>query len=225
MQAGATGALDLMTSGREVLPALGLAWANCVNQRLFLARCQQQLAGGGVLRQMRVVNSPYLPQGTAHYVVEQAGIRGLTPAELQQPGAVLMPPAPVDAAAPAYNDSGVFRCEQPAASAAAMGHSSGGSNAGRQPDGSVSASQHGDGGGPSVSAAVSTAHDAAKSHVSGACAGGSGAVQPVHGDNAVAWLTDEQWRPSPGTALLTDVQVGSWLARSSHLQLVRGEQF
>lgn len=29
-----------MTSGREVLPALGLAWANCINQRLFVSRCQ-----------------------------------------------------------------------------------------------------------------------------------------------------------------------------------------
>ncbi len=82
-QAGATGGLDLMTSGREVLPALGLAWANCVNQRIFLARCQTAHSGGGVLRQMRVVNSPYLPQGQRYYVVEQAGVRGLSNAELQ----------------------------------------------------------------------------------------------------------------------------------------------
>ena len=32
------GLVPQMTSGREVLPALGLAWANCVNTRLFLSR-------------------------------------------------------------------------------------------------------------------------------------------------------------------------------------------
>ena len=30
-----------MTSGREVQPALGLAWANCVNHRVFLSRAAQ----------------------------------------------------------------------------------------------------------------------------------------------------------------------------------------
>ena len=33
-----TGGLRLMTSGREVQPALGLAWAHCVNHRVFLSR-------------------------------------------------------------------------------------------------------------------------------------------------------------------------------------------
>ena len=33
-----TGGLRLVTSGREVQPALGLAWANCVNHRVFLSR-------------------------------------------------------------------------------------------------------------------------------------------------------------------------------------------
>ena len=32
------GPVPLMTSGREVLPALGLAWANCINTRIFLSR-------------------------------------------------------------------------------------------------------------------------------------------------------------------------------------------
>jgi hypothetical protein len=33
-----TGGLRLVTSGREVQPALGLAWANCINHRVFLSR-------------------------------------------------------------------------------------------------------------------------------------------------------------------------------------------
>ena len=36
-QAGAN-PMPLFSSGREVLPALGLAWANCVNTRIFLSR-------------------------------------------------------------------------------------------------------------------------------------------------------------------------------------------
>ena len=32
------GPTPLISSGREVLPALGLAWANCVNTRIFLSR-------------------------------------------------------------------------------------------------------------------------------------------------------------------------------------------
>ena len=30
--------LKLWTMGRQVLPSLGLAWTNCVNQRLFLSK-------------------------------------------------------------------------------------------------------------------------------------------------------------------------------------------
>lgn len=33
-----TGGLKLMSSGREVVPALGPSWAACVNTRLFLSR-------------------------------------------------------------------------------------------------------------------------------------------------------------------------------------------
>lgn len=62
VQACATAGLDLWTSGRRVLPALGLAWARCVNQRLFLGRTQRGDGLGGMLRQARIVFSPYLPQ-------------------------------------------------------------------------------------------------------------------------------------------------------------------
>lgn len=33
-----TGALKLMSSGREVIPAMGPSWAACVNLRIFLSR-------------------------------------------------------------------------------------------------------------------------------------------------------------------------------------------
>lgn len=35
---GHTGGARLVSRGREVIPALGLAWANCVNARLFMSR-------------------------------------------------------------------------------------------------------------------------------------------------------------------------------------------
>lgn len=42
----------LVTSGRKVLPSLGLAWANCVNIRLFAGR--HTLPDGGTLRSLQV---------------------------------------------------------------------------------------------------------------------------------------------------------------------------
>ena len=59
-QAGHTGGLSLITSGREVLPALGLAWANCINQRLFLARTLHPDGCGGVLRQVLPLSKHFL---------------------------------------------------------------------------------------------------------------------------------------------------------------------
>ena len=62
MQACATAGLALWSDGRQVLPALGLAWSSCVGQRLFLARTGRPDGAGGSLRQLRVVSSPFLPQ-------------------------------------------------------------------------------------------------------------------------------------------------------------------
>ena len=108
---GHTGGLRLASLGREVVPALGLAWANCVNTRLFLSRCAavgsaeparfhgapsaaaaaaaaagDAAAGGGApaLRKLQVVFSPHLPQRECYYVVEATGVRGLAPEELEQ---------------------------------------------------------------------------------------------------------------------------------------------
>lgn len=76
-----TAGLQLHSKGRQVAPALGLAWANCVNTRVFLSResesnyvvegCQP------VRRRMIIVFSPYLPQWECAYVVEHGGVRGV----------------------------------------------------------------------------------------------------------------------------------------------------
>ena len=97
---GHTAGLQLWTSGREVIPALGLAWANCINTRLFLSRLghvpwpaflgharpqtvpvcsyaaepEQQ---GLLLRSLQIVFSPHLPQAGAFYVVLQSGVVGV----------------------------------------------------------------------------------------------------------------------------------------------------
>ena len=108
---GHTGGLRLESLGREVVPALGLAWANCVNTRLFLSRCAaaggsqparyygapsaaaqaaaaagDAAAGGAApaLRKLQVVFSPHLPQRECYYVVEATGVRGLAAEELEQ---------------------------------------------------------------------------------------------------------------------------------------------
>ncbi|PRW56306.1 DNA repair XRCC3-like protein [Chlorella sorokiniana] len=108
---GHTGSLRLVSLGREVVPALGLAWANCVNTRLFLSRCAtfggseparyygapsaaaqaaaaagDGAAGGSApaLRKLQIVFSPHLPQRECYYVVEATGVRGLADEELQQ---------------------------------------------------------------------------------------------------------------------------------------------
>jgi DNA-repair protein XRCC3 len=106
--AGHTGGLLLHSSGREVIPALGLAWANCVNTRVFLSKetigargavkivetgppgpgMQRAIAAGAAnvpqfapqLRHMQIVFSPTLPQGKCAYVVEKSGVRGVHPA-------------------------------------------------------------------------------------------------------------------------------------------------
>jgi DNA-repair protein XRCC3 len=104
---GHTGALLLHSSGREVIPALGLAWANCVNTRVFLSKetigargatkivergppgagMQRAIAAGMAslpqfapqLRHMQIVFSPTLPPGKCAYVVEKTGVRGIHP--------------------------------------------------------------------------------------------------------------------------------------------------
>lgn len=93
-----TGGMQLMSNGRELVPALGLAWANCVNTRIFLsktdfavsthclAQAQQDRSipqpATLPLRCMQVVFSPCLPQDSCLYVVSQGGLEGINPAQL-----------------------------------------------------------------------------------------------------------------------------------------------
>jgi DNA-repair protein XRCC3 len=83
----------LPSSGRPVIPALGLAWASCVNTRLFLTRSGSSRLGGsggeepcaaGPLpqdeRRLFVQFAPSMPSGPRRYcrfVVEADGFRGL----------------------------------------------------------------------------------------------------------------------------------------------------
>ncbi|GLU20908.1 hypothetical protein SLE2022_370840 [Rubroshorea leprosula] len=80
----------LYSSGRRVCPALGLAWANCVNSRLFLSRYEEVVheengksyeETGGVLKQMRrqlhVVFAPHLPGSSCEFVIKKEGVFGV----------------------------------------------------------------------------------------------------------------------------------------------------
>lgn len=97
-----TGGLRLLSSGRELVPALGLAWANCVNTRLFLSRTEVAIPGPQChsnssavsvpehipysvpLRYMQVVFSPCLPPDTCLFVVTQHGLQGVNNSKVTQ---------------------------------------------------------------------------------------------------------------------------------------------
>ncbi|GIL49834.1 hypothetical protein Vafri_6151 [Volvox africanus] len=76
----------LVSSGRRVLPALGLAWANCVNCRLFVAR--HEAGNGGVVRSLQVVFAPHLPHSYCCFKVDQQGIQGLLDEAAEQGSAL-----------------------------------------------------------------------------------------------------------------------------------------
>jgi DNA-repair protein XRCC3 len=78
--AQATGGSALRTSGRRVMPALGLHWAHCVSTRLFLSRATPAGAlhvGDAVTRRLRVVFAPHLPPGSVKFAVTVNGVRGI----------------------------------------------------------------------------------------------------------------------------------------------------
>ena len=85
---------SLVSSGRRVCPALGLAWANCVNSRLFLSRNEEVVGeengsvdvsacGGGdflprqTRRQLHVVFAPHLPDSSCEFVIRREGVFGV----------------------------------------------------------------------------------------------------------------------------------------------------
>lgn len=71
---------QLWTSGRQVAPALGIAWANCVNTRLFVSRRNAGTTedGGATRRRMEVVFAPHLADTSAcEFVITADGIFGI----------------------------------------------------------------------------------------------------------------------------------------------------
>ncbi|KAM1433325.1 hypothetical protein EV1_015245 [Malus domestica] len=86
VKVGNFGSLD--SSGRRVCPALGLAWANCVNSRLFLSRNEVVVGEGnsneledGFCRQTKrrldILFAPHLPQASCEFVITRQGVFGV----------------------------------------------------------------------------------------------------------------------------------------------------
>uniref|UniRef100_A0A0E0CM32 RecA family profile 1 domain-containing protein n=1 Tax=Oryza meridionalis TaxID=40149 RepID=A0A0E0CM32_9ORYZ len=77
---GEAGNTVAWSSGRRVSPALGIAWANCVNTRLFLTR-DADGHGGCARRRMKVAFAPHLPERACEFVIRRDGVFGVEPAE------------------------------------------------------------------------------------------------------------------------------------------------
>ncbi|KAL2329610.1 hypothetical protein Fmac_017191 [Flemingia macrophylla] len=71
----------LFSSGRRVCPALGLAWAHCVNSRVFLSRDEH---GPVKTRRMSVVFAPHLPHSSCEYAIKGDGVFGVEMQQQQQ---------------------------------------------------------------------------------------------------------------------------------------------
>ncbi|KAG6490721.1 DNA repair protein XRCC3 homolog isoform X1 [Zingiber officinale] len=70
----------LCSSGRQVCPALGISWANCVNTRLFLSRKDmivENNASSRTTRRMQVVFAPHLPEASCEFVIVRDGVFGV----------------------------------------------------------------------------------------------------------------------------------------------------
>jgi DNA-repair protein XRCC3 len=88
------------TSGRKVIPALGLSWSNCVNTRIVLARTggtrdalnletkmndvgnKDSISSTGtpptILRELRVAFSPYLSTtSSCSFMIDDTGVHGI----------------------------------------------------------------------------------------------------------------------------------------------------
>lgn len=87
----------LVSSGRRVAPALGLAWSHCVNTRLFASRSEGGGSARGPTRSLQVVFSPYLPPHRCFYEVYDGGVRAVAPPSTPAMSAPLVAPG---AAAP-----------------------------------------------------------------------------------------------------------------------------
>jgi len=82
---------EVITSGRLVVPALGLAWGHCVNARCFVSRSAPRAGASvvhatdedadedasGVERTFRVVFAPHLGEASARFVLRDDGAWGV----------------------------------------------------------------------------------------------------------------------------------------------------
>ncbi|XP_048132971.1 DNA repair protein XRCC3 homolog [Rhodamnia argentea] len=89
LRIGNLGCLD--SSGRRVCAALGLAWANCVNSRLFLSRdkeivstvngardeCGCELMHCRTRRKLHLLFAPHIPDTSCEFVITREGISGV----------------------------------------------------------------------------------------------------------------------------------------------------
>ncbi|GMH42816.1 hypothetical protein BSKO_10735 [Bryopsis sp. KO-2023] len=73
-QPSESGMSEVQTSGREVLPSLGLAWASCINTRLVATR---HVNGDVRIRDLQVAFSPHLNQSRCLYEISKAGLFGI----------------------------------------------------------------------------------------------------------------------------------------------------
>ncbi|KAL3873909.1 hypothetical protein ACJMK2_036987 [Sinanodonta woodiana] len=74
-------------TGRQLIPALGLAWSNMIMTRIMLSRTNQTITlnDSGVdgrteatIRQLEVIFAPHLTNVTVLYVIDRDGIKGIT---------------------------------------------------------------------------------------------------------------------------------------------------
>ncbi|KAI3923574.1 hypothetical protein MKW92_027631 [Papaver armeniacum] len=76
------GNLGVSILGRRVCPALGLAWSNCVNSRLFLSRNDEPDGSDGgfrTRRRLQVIFAPHLPESSCEYFIVRQGVFGVEP--------------------------------------------------------------------------------------------------------------------------------------------------
>ncbi|KAK7340865.1 hypothetical protein VNO77_21581 [Canavalia gladiata] len=69
----------LYSSGRRVCPALGLAWAHCVNSRLFLSKDEVVVDGDQPVKTRRItlVFAPHLSHSSSQFVIKTEGVFGV----------------------------------------------------------------------------------------------------------------------------------------------------
>ncbi|CAL2244558.1 unnamed protein product [Prunus armeniaca] len=79
----------LHTSGRRVSPALGLAWAHCINSWVFLARHEESVgvnsrnASSATIssqthRTFQLLFAPHLPHASSEFVIKKEGVVGVS---------------------------------------------------------------------------------------------------------------------------------------------------